>query len=328
MAKNSLSRFRTRFVQFGGGKLIMEYVRMGLFFEGVQQLMNVFMNRKTLNKAYSDMRKHIAEKLTVEFWSVMKDLEGRYENNECMPHNRSNKVWFCWLQGMDNAPDVVKMCLSSLHKNLIDKEIIVLSEGQLQNYVSLPDYIQKKYEKGIIPFAHYSDIIRLELLIKYGGSWIDSTVLCLGPNYPQGILDCDLFVFQKDRREDEQFSGLSNWFITSCSNNKILMILRDMLYEYWKRYDCVIDYFIFHNFFMMIAKQFDHIISGMPFYSNIHPLKIVEHLADKYDETVIQEIYRKCGFVKLTYRITDETAAQDTYYSKLMELYKVADIKG
>lgn len=43
--------------------------------------------------------------------------------------------------------------------------------------MKLPDYIVKKWEKGRIPADLFSDLLRLELLIRYGGTWIDSTVL-------------------------------------------------------------------------------------------------------------------------------------------------------
>jgi hypothetical protein len=35
----------------------------------------------------------------------------------------------------------------------------------------------EKYQKKIIDNTHFSDLLRLELLIKYGGTWIDASVL-------------------------------------------------------------------------------------------------------------------------------------------------------
>ena len=62
----------------------------------------------------------------------------------------SNKVWWCWLQGEDNAPDLNKACLNSLRKELNDREIIVITNDNYNNYVEFPDYIIKKYEKGLL----------------------------------------------------------------------------------------------------------------------------------------------------------------------------------
>ncbi|MCM1107637.1 MAG: capsular polysaccharide synthesis protein [Clostridium sp.] len=59
-----------------------------------------------------------------------------------------------------------------------------------------------------------------------------------------------MFLFQYIR-SDGRVAGYSNWFITSCTNNRLLLVLRDMLYAYWRDFDCVLDYYIFHFFFSM-----------------------------------------------------------------------------
>lgn len=51
---------------------------------------------------------------------------------------------------MDNAPDLVKKCYESLKNNLKDKEIILITSENISKYVTFPDYIMEKWEKGII----------------------------------------------------------------------------------------------------------------------------------------------------------------------------------
>ena len=89
---------------------------------------------------------------------------------------KSDKIWICWFQGIENAPELVKACYNSVLKNYKDKEIIVLTEENYEQYVDIPEYILKKWKKGYISFAHFSDILRIELLSKYGGLWLDSTI--------------------------------------------------------------------------------------------------------------------------------------------------------
>ena len=62
----------------------------------------------------------------------------------------SNTVWFLWMQGIDQAPELVKKCLASLQKQIKDKEIVILDENNLLDYIQLPNYIMEKYQKGII----------------------------------------------------------------------------------------------------------------------------------------------------------------------------------
>ena len=59
-------------------------------------------------------------------------------------------------------------------------EVIVIDEKNWREYIDLPDYIIRRRERKQIPPAHFTDLLRLELLIRYGGTWIDSTVLCTG----------------------------------------------------------------------------------------------------------------------------------------------------
>lgn len=47
------------------------------------------------------------------------------------------------------------------------KRFVIITAENYRNYVTLPTDIEKKHDRGIIPNAHFTDLIRLELLIKY-----------------------------------------------------------------------------------------------------------------------------------------------------------------
>lgn len=163
-----------------------------------------------------------------------------------------------WLQGMENAPEIVKTCYNSLVNNLTDKDIILLTEENYRNYVTFPDYIQTKIDKGLIGKAHMSDLLRLELLEKYGGTWIDATVFISDKNIPDFIFSSDFFMYQKLKPAlDGNPLSVSNWFITSTTNNPILMMTKELLYEYWKGHNSAIHYFIFHMLFQLVIENFD-----------------------------------------------------------------------
>ena len=315
-----MKRFLIRFRQFGGFELLKEYIRKGVFIQAVGQFLLVLFHKKSLTEADGAIRRMITPQLRDEFFPVMKELEKKYEGME-WTHERSNKVWFCWLQGLEHAPKLVKVCYESLKKNLRERDIIVLTSENIQEYVSLPDFIEEKYRKGVMTAAHYADMLRLELLIAYGGTWIDSTVYCSDNNYPEELLDNDLFVYQQTNRLGK-FVGLSNWFLTSDTNNQLLLILRDMMYEYWRRYNCVIDYFIFHQFFGMIAEYHQKEIDQMPKHSNRWPLTLATWLGDSYDEGKYLELCRRTSFHKLTYRLKKDVEREGTFYNVLIQGYE------
>lgn len=317
-----MNRFFLRFRQFGGLELLREYARKSILWIAVGQFLAVLFHKKSLVEADNTIRKLITPQLREEFFPVMKQLEKKYEDVELL-QKRTNKVWFCWMQGLDCAPQVVNVCYHSLKKNLKGKEIIVITSENIHDYVTFPDFIEEKFKKGIIPMAHYTDMLRLELLIRYGGTWIDATVYCSDNQYPEELLDCDLFVFQQLRKNSSEFGGLSNWFITSCTENLIFLILRDMLYQYWSKYNCIIDYYLFHFFFCMIAEYHQQAISQMPSYSNRWPLMLATWLGDDYQEEKYKKLREKTFFHKLTYRFKNNVERSGTFYDVLIQKCEV-----
>lgn len=167
-------------------------------------------------------------------------------------NEKSNIIWQCWFQGEENAPQIVKLCLESTRKYCNNYKIIVIDDNNLKDYIDdIPEYIYEKLEKGIISKTHFSDILRLYLLDKYGGYWIDATCF-ISKNIPSVIKKSDFFCFNR------QFMkiSLSNWFIkSSYPNNILIKTLKNMLLEYWKNEDNLIDYFLFHNFFRIIVQN-------------------------------------------------------------------------
>jgi hypothetical protein len=88
-----------------------------------------------------------------------------------------------WHQGINNPPDVVKNAYCSVDYFLSDDfEIVRLDFHSLFEWISLPEHIVQAFLEERMSIAHLSDIIRNELLLMYGGLWLDSTVLITGTN--------------------------------------------------------------------------------------------------------------------------------------------------
>ena len=162
--------------------------------------------------------------------------------NHTYIHHR--KIFWCWLQGEENAPKLYRACLDSLRKNIKNYEIIIITKENIKKYVKFPPYILEKYKNNQISNTHFSDLLRLELLIKYSGTWIDASVLLT--KYDEVFFNGSLFFFQAFNNKN--IAG-SNWFITSEKNNPILKSTRDLLYEYYRTNNNLYNYFIFHFFF-------------------------------------------------------------------------------
>ena len=243
----------------------------------------------------------------------------RPNNTNVIPHQVRNKdIWFCWLQGLEQAPLIVHACYNSLKRHLTDREIKVIDNTNWREYVELPGYIVEKWEKGQIPAAMLSDLLRLELLIKYGGTWIDSTVLCTGLKR-QEFLDANLFVFQYTPEGTTKGISISNWFITSSTNNEVLMAVRELLYAYWKDYDCTIDYYMFHLFFEMVAREYPEQVGRMPYGSSQRSIALMKHWNEPFKQEQWDRLVSKVAFHKLSYRVSDEVRNnKDNYYNHIM----------
>ena len=167
-----------------------------------------------------------------------------------------------------------------------------------------------------MPAAMFTDLIRLELLIKYGGSWIDSTVLCTGGHDP-ALLDADIFMYQYGKNK-----GLSNWFITSCTNNPMLMVIRDVLHQYWTDYDVVLDYYIFHLIFGRLMSEYPDMISRMPYADSFPAIKLVYNWDKPFNQETWDKFTAKVHFHKLTYKVKDSTKNnKDNYYNHIISEY-------
>lgn len=231
--------------------------------------------------------------------------------------DRAKVIWWCWLQGEENAPDLCKICLASIKKELPEYEVRIITNDNLCEYIELPEYILDKQRQGLIGGAHFSDIIRLELLVKYGGIWMDSTVFCSGSQNTD-FLSEPFFVFQNWKFNQEHAALASNWFIVSNKEHPILKTTLDLLLEYWLKNDSAIDYYIFHFFFHLAANRYPELWASMPRYSNIPPHILQFELFEQYSSKRFQQITTMSDFHKLNRRAEALNKDIDnTYYKHL-----------
>ena len=227
----------------------------------------------------------------------------------------SNKIWWCWLQGEENAPELNKACLNSLREHLKDREIIVITEDNFRDYIDFPEYILEKYRAGIIGKAHFADLMRLQLLIKHGGAWIDSSVYCTDGE--MDIFEEPLFVFKNWKRGEEAIN-LSNWFISSEIGNPILMTTRDLLFEYWRRTNKVINYYFFHLFFTISCEKYPQLWNNVPNFPNLAPHVLQFEMFEPYTEKRLDQIKKQSSFHKLSQKLEDTYGYEDNFYKRII----------
>jgi len=225
-------------------------------------------------------------------------------------------VWVMWLQGIDNAPEIVKKCIDSQKKYMPDKKFIFLDEKNIFDYVELPDYILEKKRAGIIGNAHFSDLVRNEILIKYGGYWIDSTVLMTDGNTIRKIDELPLFMYSFYYFGfNPEIMELNNWFIHSCTNNNIICLLQKMLFEYWKDYSYAANYFIYHIFETIANEYYEDEYKNMPIISQAQAHVLATYIYDDFDKDKFELLKMTTGIHKLSTRFeSDRLLKKGNYY--------------
>jgi mannosyltransferase OCH1-like enzyme len=140
-------------------------------------------------------------------------------------NNFRKTIWFLWLQGLDSAPSIVKKCYESWVKYNPGWNVAFLDESNIADYTLL--------KPMPVTRQALSDIIRINLLAKHGGVWVDATCFCTTPldNWLDKYMAQGFFAFEKPG--DDRM--LSSWFIASSENNYITLTYKNAVNAYWEK---------------------------------------------------------------------------------------------
>ena len=168
-----------------------------------------------------------AERTSKYLWRHYKDLITKPLDETQEEKKTTLIIWVCWLQGFEIAPEIVKKCVDSVKRNMPKYEVRVLTAENIFEYVTLPEHIVRKYQKGTITFTHFSDILRTALLVQHGGIWFDATVL-LTDELPAQMTNAPLFFLQKSKLQIIPHMG-SSWMLVAQKGNAVLRRLLEHL---------------------------------------------------------------------------------------------------
>ncbi|MCA8834560.1 MAG: capsular polysaccharide synthesis protein, partial [Proteobacteria bacterium] len=87
-----------------------------------------------------------------------------------------NKIYCLWLQGRENAPELVRINFDRWERLNPDYELVVLDKTTAQPY--LADF---PIDPNKLTVQTFSDILRVRLLAQTGGIWTDASVYPVKP---------------------------------------------------------------------------------------------------------------------------------------------------
>lgn len=227
--------------------------------------------------------------------------------------NLTDVIWVYWKQGEENAPGIVRKCIRSIRENKGGYQVVVLDENSLPDYLVMPDFIEKKHKEGKIKEALYSDLLRISLLLEYGGIWCDATCFMTAP-IDSMVENAPFFMFNRCLLFPNTIpSECSSWFIKAEKNNVVLRKLRNILFHYCKKHTWIPNYYIFHitlGLLIHTDEEVNKVWENKPYICNMNPHVFLFSFHKPYNEKMYKHILNTCFIHKLTYK----------YDSKLLEL--------
>lgn len=138
-------------------------------------------------------------------------------------------IWVMWWQGYKKSPRTVRRCIRSWVKKNPDWEVVFLDENSVKQYLTL-DYIAS-FNQNTMSLQALSNVIRINLLAKYGGVWVDATCFCCKPldEWLYSYIKFGFFAFSNPGRD----RLIASWFLAAERDSYIVCHWADNVNKYW-----------------------------------------------------------------------------------------------
>lgn len=224
-------------------------------------------------------------------------------------------IWVCWFQGEAQAPEIVKRCLESIRQNANGCKVVLIDNENIKKYANIPDYIFEKRRKRLITPMQFSDILRATLLADRGGVWIDATVLLTAP-LSSLFTQQDFFCLSS-----KGIYRNVNWMIGARAKNPLMAAEKAFLFEYWKKENRLIDYFLYplaFDFLVDNDSDLKNLWSQVPIKHEDNCYLLKKNYFTKFDESLWQKITDNTHIHKLSYKYDPARKISGTFLEKIL----------
>ena len=303
----------------------MKYLIVKIFYLNLFKALFIFICLLLLIVKFSTNNPSVIKKLNRK--KFQRDLELLVNKYKYLIDNEENidsksPIWIMWYQGIEKAPPIVLSCFHSIIKNRANHKVYIISKYNLEKYIQLPSYIMKKFKEGAFSITHFSDIVRMALLSKYGGYWIDSTYFITSPLIHINTTFYTLKLNYCWIKNHPFINCLWSGNFMAVGKNSFIATYSYMAFlHYWKKYNRLIEYFLI-DYIIYIAynevQKLKKVINDLPFVTcNIFSFyKILNSTYEKSD--------LNCSFNKLRKRRSCNlfNGKNRTNYGYIIENYK------
>ena len=295
---------------------VLNWQLLGKFLGQIPYVIGENNARKICEKRHNVTREFLEQ----EFYEFITN----YEFNTCNQKN-SKIIWTLWMQGYEKAPELVKSTIDSIRKfaELNNFQFILLEENTIEKYIVFPKLIKEKMDLGVIDYTKISDILRVSLLAKYGGTWVDATIY-MKEEFDSSLLLQNYYTIKTGGIEDYSPNISNNrWkgFFLS-GNSSLFSFTRDFFFEYYSRYDIAVDYLLI-DYIFDIAYKYDEKIKNQMLElekSNPNLFWLEKHFSEKFDRKIWEYISEETKIFKTTYKLDTKIKCDpENNYSALIK---------
>lgn len=324
-------------------KIISNLISAPICFGQKRKIVRKKIYRLLSKEHISDSNKEeiIANEIENKYLSIVDSI--RYGSSD--EKNQPKIVWQYWAQGDKCLPKIVKICMNTVyyHFKQAGYQVICLNDESVNKYLNIDEHFLQmaSLNRHGYSYASYSDLLRCGLLYKYGGIWIDATVLI--SNVPYELLNNERVFFERsgevgklDRLKYRLYSDYFRWgagvrvnwlssIIKAPKGDPLFGMLWDILNKYWLNEQFYRHYFLCHIIFDQIKnrgnllKNYKYISISDTFPHDLQMLlsSDINKVKLKVDNILRYPIH------KLTYKIDDSALLdRDSVFNYLINKYK------
>lgn len=233
-------------------------------------------------------------------------------------------VWVFWYQGEAAMPEVVKICYNSIVANTHDRPVHLLTKDNIASYITLPDYVYDRLNRGELSYTHFSDILRICLLFRGGGIWMDSTLLLTAPVRVDTSAYFNSIKIATGSQTTISEYRWATFFLASVPNNPAFGIIKTIFLAYILEHGKMIDYFFIDYIFDLVYRKNDSFRESVDKIPCTSPYlhQLIFDMNRPFNTEKFNCIKQQTSVFKLNYRLPFyETAnGKETLYGHLKNI--------
>ncbi len=102
----------------------------------------------------------------------------------------------------------------------------------------------------------------------------------------------------------------NSWFIHSTTNNNMICLLQELLYEYWKDHNYLCNYYLWHIFESIVNDYYQEESSAIPIISQAQAHLLATYIYDVFDEKKYDLLKKSTDIHKLSIKFEQKKLIQ------------------